>query len=278
MTRFLFFADPQLGCYATFSGATEADVRRFADRGMRIAPAPRVEGFEWDALRYARAIEEANRLRPDFVVVGGDMIDDAGDGAQVAEFFRITRSLDSAIPIHWVPGNHDAADDGIQPTPSSLARYREIFGADYYAIERGDAHLVVINTVVASEPQHVPGEWEAQLAFLEATFAAASSAGRRVVLLGHHPLFVERADEDDSYWNVPRARRHQVLSLVRAHGVAVGFAGHMHRNAIARDDGFEMVTSGPVGYPLGDDPSGFRIVEVTRDTLTHEYVALPPPE
>jgi hypothetical protein len=35
-----------------------------------------------------------------------------------------------------------------------------------------------------------------------------------------------------------------------------------------------MVTSGPVGYPLGDDPSGLRIVDVGEERVLHEYVPL----
>ena len=35
-----------------------------------------------------------------------------------------------------------------------------------------------------------------------------------------------------------------------------------------------MVTTGPVGYPLGDDPSGLRIVKVYRDRIEHAYYGL----
>src|SRR5262249_56156883 len=64
--RFVFMADCQLGCYASFSGMDEADVARFAARNMRVVPAPRTEGFAWDAERYHRAIAAAARLPPDF--------------------------------------------------------------------------------------------------------------------------------------------------------------------------------------------------------------------
>ncbi len=35
-----------------------------------------------------------------------------------------------------------------------------------------------------------------------------------------------------------------------------------------------MVTTGPVGKPLGDDPSGLRIVRVGEAGLDHAYFAL----
>lgn len=49
------------------------------------------------------------------------------------------------------------------------------------------------------------------------------------------------------------------------------FAGHYHRNAYARAGEIEMVTTGAVGRPLGDDPSGFRVVDVHDDRLEHSY-------
>lgn len=270
--RFLFFADTQLGCYATFSGMTPSQVEEYAARGMQVAPVPRVEGFEWDARQYELAIEAANEIRPDFVVIGGDMIDDLDSRSQIAEFFRISNQLDDAIPFRWVPGNHDIALDGAIPTAESIERYRATFGDDYYSFEHGPAVFVVMNTVVAAHPELVSGEWEAQLDFLRDVLGGARSDGdRSVVLLGHHPLFARSADEPDSYWNVPRERRAIILELLHASGVRVAFAGHWHRNAIAWDGEFQMVTSGPVGYPLGNDPSGYRVVDITAGAVSHEY-------
>jgi hypothetical protein len=34
------------------------------------------------------------------------------------------------------------------------------------------------------------------------------------------------------------------------------------------------VVTGPVGYPLGTDPSGLRVVDVDGECLQHRYVAL----
>jgi len=36
----------------------------------------------------------------------------------------------------------------------------------------------------------------------------------------------------------------------------------------------EVVVSGPVGYPLGPDPSGLRLVEIGSDALRHCYLPL----
>ena len=274
--RFLFLADMQIGAYASFSGLTEEDVVRYAADGLKVRAAPKTDSLEWDRRRLAAAIDAANALHPDLVVIGGDMVNDAASDEQREAFFAEAARLRPEIPLRWAPGNHDITDDWAAPTAETLARYRKHFGQDYYAFDHGPTAFVVWNTSVAHDPKHVPEEWSAQLAFLRAALAGAAERGLEPVLVGHHPLFVESPDEPDSYWSIPRERRAAVLDLVRGHGVRLALAGHLHRGALAGDGAFEMVTSGPVGYPLGDEPSGYRIVDVTADGISHEYVSLPP--
>src|SRR3989304_4471968 len=82
-------------------------------------------------------------------------------------------------------------------------------------------------------------------------------------------------DEPDTYWNLPGERRGPLLGQIHRAGVRLVLAGHWHRNGIARDGDLEMVVSGPVGYPLGDDPSGFRIVEFAEGKRPrHRYLPL----
>jgi 3',5'-cyclic AMP phosphodiesterase CpdA len=267
----MFLADCQLGTYASFSGLSEQDVIEYAARGLRVEAVPRTESFEWDAVRFEAAIRAANHLRPEFVVMGGDMINDPASEEQYEALMRITGLLDRDIPMKWVPGNHDIGVDTVVPTRESIDRYRDGFGPDYYAFDWGTSRLVVLDTVVMDHPEEVPGELAEQMAFVDFELRRAADASRQVILMGHHPLFTKAVDEEDSYWNIPMERRRQLLDLIHRHGVRIMLAGHWHRNSYAQDGDFEMVTSGPVGYPLGDDPSGYRIVDVGIDTLRHEY-------
>jgi Icc-related predicted phosphoesterase len=271
--RFLFMADCQLGCYASFSGLTPAQVTEYAERGMTVESVPRVQGFDWDARRLEDAVDAARLLRPDLVIVGGDMVDDASDPEQLAAVQRIASRLDG-IPLHWVPGNHDAAPDALVPTAQSLAAYRSHFGADHYAFELRGVRFIVVNTVVWDHPEEVPDELEAQLAFLESSLRdAAGERSRRIFVLGHHPLFTADAEEPDTYWNIPQPRRRELLKLLGSFGTDAYFCGHWHRNGGGIHEGLEVVVTGPVGYPLGADPSGFRQVETTQYGVDHRYVA-----
>jgi 3',5'-cyclic AMP phosphodiesterase CpdA len=202
------------------------------------------------------------------------MVDDPNSEDQYRDFMDITGRLDPDVPVRWVPGNHDVAADTVVPTSESIAAYRAAFGPDYYGFDCGPLRFLAMNTVVIDHPELVPDEWEAQFAFLRGEMEAAASAQRTVVLVGHHPLFKRRADEEDDYWNLPRERRRPLLDLVHRHRVPLALAGHWHRNSLARDGDFEMVTTGPVGYPLGADPSGFRVLEMEEGKVHHRYRAL----
>ena len=90
-----------------------------------------------------KTIAAANRLKPSFVLVLGDLVNREGDERQIAEYLRIMGKLDPSIPVYQVPGNHDI---GNKPTAGSLQRYRERFGPDYFSFEIRDVVCLGLNS------------------------------------------------------------------------------------------------------------------------------------
>src|SRR5436305_3905290 len=82
------------------------------------------KSFEHETANFEFAVAAANRLHAKFVVVTGDLINQPGNATQVAEYHRIAGRLDPSIKLYSIPGNHDV---GNEPTPESLAAYRERF-------------------------------------------------------------------------------------------------------------------------------------------------------
>src|ERR1700747_2235318 len=80
------------------------------------------QSFEHETANFEFAIATANRLKPAFVVVTGDLINEGGNAAQAAEYMRIAHKLDPKIRLFSVPGNHDVENE---PDAKTLARYRE---------------------------------------------------------------------------------------------------------------------------------------------------------
>jgi 3',5'-cyclic AMP phosphodiesterase CpdA len=230
------------------------------------------DSFARETHNMEQAITHANRLQPDFVIVCGDLTNTPGHTGQIAEFQRISAQLDPEIPFYVVAGNHDV---GNVPTTESLAAYRETFGPDYFSFRARDVYGIVLNSQLIHSPDGAPKEAAAQLAWLRAELARAKDTdAAHILVFQHHPFFLEAPDEKDQYFNLPRKRRGPYLALFREAGVRAVFAGHYHRNAHGWDGSLEMVTTGPVGKPLGDDPSGLRIVRVGEYGLDHAYFAL----
>ena len=268
--RFVFMADCQLGCYATFSGFDDDAVEHYRQIGMTVRKVPRTTGFAWDTERLHEAIELTRAIDPDFAVIGGDLVDDMSHLGQIEAFKTVSSGFDR---LKLVAGNHDVAYDATVPTPESLAAYRTEFGPDRFTFSHQDDAFIAINTTIWANPQLVPDEHTDQLAFLESSLADAAQARHRIIL-GHHPLFVSDHQEPDSYWNIPNPLRTELLEMFDHHDTTAFFAGHWHRNGGGRYQRMEMVVTGPVGVTLGDDPSGLRIVEMNPDGLTHRYLPL----
>jgi serine/threonine-protein phosphatase CPPED1 len=225
--------------------------------------------FEHETANFEFAIAAANRMHPKFLVVTGDLVNQAGNAAQIAEYQRVAAKLDSTIRLYNVPGNHDV---GNEPTPASLAAYRERFGPDYYSFRVGDFAGFVLNSSLIASPAKAPEDAARQEAWLEAEFAKARQEGaRRLVVFQHHPWFLSDPGEADQYFNIPKPTRERFLALFRKYGVTHVFAGHYHRNAQGRTETLEMITTGPVGKPLGEARSGIQVATVTDGGLEHRY-------
>ncbi len=216
--------------------------------------------FAVDAALFETAMAHANELAPSFVVICGDLVNRSGHAGQIAEFRRIAEQLDQSIPLYLVAGNHDVRN---KPTEASLSAYRGTFGSDWYSFRNGSVYGIVLNSQLIDAPGHVPLEAEKQLAWLRDELALAKAAkAKHLLVFQHHPFFLIDASEDDQYFNIAVDTRAIYLEMFKQAGVEAVFSGHYHRNAYGRDGSMEMITTGPVGKPLGPDPSGFRIVKV----------------
>ena len=224
------------------------------------------------------SIEWANRLRPAFVAVAGDMVnrwgvreknDPDSDEKMAQAYLKGARKLDGDIPLYHMAGNHDVCD---RPTPETLAWYEERFGKVWYAFTHGNCFFVVLESNVFKDPGGAPDAAERQMEWLKKTLRESDSTGyaHKIVFL-HHPMCLKDIDEDDGYFTLDGPVRKDLLALFHRHGVQAVFSGHYHRNVHVRDGGLELVTTSSCGSSLGDDPVGFRIVKVYPDRIEHAY-------
>jgi len=225
--------------------------------------------YDQETVNYEFAVASINRLKPEFVIVLGDLVNKEGDKEQIREFLRISRIIDPFIPLYYVAGNHDV---GAEPTPELLAAYRKAIGRDYYSFREGSIYGIVLNSSLMIAPQNVESEYDSQLAWLEKELETAKeSDARHIIVFQHHPYFLEDAKEADSYGNVPLERRQSMLKLFHEYDVRHVFAGHVHSHSVGKDGDLDMVAVGPVAIPFGEYGSGMMLAAVTAEGVQYRY-------
>ena len=137
---------------------------------------------------------------PAFVVHLGDIVHPMPGVPAYAEAAGRFRELSAglAMPLHLVPGNHDIGDKAVDWMPAEIVcdpfvtRYRETFGADWYAFDAGVAGHPARGLVLDAPLMNsgLPAEAQ-QRAWLEAELAAHPRARRFVFI--HYPPRTPRA-------------------------------------------------------------------------------------
>ena len=90
----------------------------------------------------------------------------------------------------------------------------------------GPVYGIVLDSNLLKSLGKVAAEAAAQEKFLEAELAKAAAAGKMRQHFQHIPLFLEKPDEPEQYFNLPVETRARILKLLHRFGVHYVFAGH----------------------------------------------------
>ncbi|MDP6636123.1 MAG: metallophosphoesterase [Phycisphaerae bacterium] len=233
----------------------------------------------WGSVKsWKRAIACANALKPEFVVVCGDLLNCHGslakrdwkkDEQRAKDYLDATAGLDKNIPIHNLAGNHDVCNT---PTPKTLEWYVKRFGKLWYTFSHAGDFFMAIESDLIKNPAGAPKVAREQMDWIAKTLLskAVKKARHRIVFM-HHPMCLKKHDERSQYFNLPLEPRTQLLKLFARAGVRAVFSGHYHGNLYAKFGDIELVTTSSTGKALRKDPLGFRIVKVYPDRIEHKY-------
>ena len=167
-----------------------------------------------------RAVVHVNRLdpRPDVVLATGDLVESGKP-----EEYTLLRELLAplAMPVHVIPGNHDARDALRRAFPDHF--YLPRSGFLQYTIEGLPLRLIALDTLV--EGKHHGALCLERLDWLQARLAESDGP---TVLFMHHPPFKCGIGAFDSTRVEEGGRR--LAELVQRHGnVERILCGHIHR-------------------------------------------------
>ena len=248
--KFIQMSDPQLGFYASRH--------------------PGVTGIDYEIEHLSKAVSLTNKIKPDFVITTGDLTQNRLDPEQA----RIVKDLFSKLDCkyYFASGNADLTNS---PQFEDIERYRKRFGPDFYSFNHSNSQFIILNSTVLFDSSQVPGKDNNQIQFLtnELESGRKNNSQHQMIFM-HHPLFGSQPDEEDSEKVLPKTQRYQILDLLEKYNVTAVFTGHWHSNNIVQYKNTQLITSGPITFGLGEDPSGIRIIEINNKKINHEYIPL----
>jgi 3',5'-cyclic AMP phosphodiesterase CpdA len=226
------------------------------------------KNFEIETILYEKAVNEINKLKPDFVILTGDLVNNPEDMAQIREFERITAKIDSKIPVFLTYGNHDAVN---MSQVSDIGKNVKGSKTGSFSFRHKGTQFIGINSnFIKSEDQNIE---QKQYDWLKDELKKSNDT-QHIIIFSHYPFFIKSFDERETYSNIGIGNRTKYLNLFSENKVKAVFSGHLHRNAYAKFKEIELVITSSLGKPLGDDPSGLRIIKVYEDKIMHEYYGL----
>ena len=223
-------------------------------------------GYEHDVESFKQAVKQINTLKPDFVVICGDLVD-GSDDKSFADFNKIKAGFN--LPCHCAPGNHDVG----KPTHISLKRYRNVIGKDYYSFKHKGYTFVITNTQLWKG--QLKDESEKHNAWVRDTLQKAKQDRSSVFIVGHYPLYLKTPEEEEQYYNLPFKTRQELLTLYKQSGVVAVLAGHTHRTIINNYKGIQLVNGEVTSANFDSRPLGFRLWSVVSPaSIKHEFIPL----
>jgi len=220
-----------------------------------------------------KAVDEINKIGPDFVVVTGDLVWKAGETkiSQAKEWFDIYSNLINNLdmPVFNAVGNHDVVgihykkDVSTEPGYNK-EMYRDYFGPTYYSFDWSSYHCIVLDPNEFLDGNQFYKIPDYQVEWLRKNLSYRQ--GKPLLVFFHEPTI--------SWENSTK-----ILNLLNQHTTKM-FSGHWHMDALIDSQGIpEQVTGALCGEwwrgscPDGK-PCGYRIFQVDGENIFSFYKAI----
>lgn len=214
-----------------------------------------------------KAVTAINQLKPPFVVITGDFVNNSKSKEQIAAYKSMIAQIDSSVKVYMIPGNHDIG----KVSRASIDNYKKNYGETHFSFRYGDCTFIGIDSNIIKEEDKE--REEVQFKWLEQELQKTKDARFKFVFT-HCSVFLKRMDEPVNYSNFSLPMREKYVCLFQKYGVNAIFAGHLHNNAYGKVGNMEMITIGPVGKVLGTGYQGMNLVKVYPDRFISEFIAL----
>lgn len=240
---------------------------------------------------FLQAIQHVNRLKPDFVITGGDLIMDALEQKQSRAdslyqlYLNCSKSF--AIPVYNTMGNHEIfglyPSSGIDPAHDLYGKkmFEKYIGKPFYSFDHKGWHFMVIDGISFTPEREYIGRIDSlQMAWIKQDLAAVESS-TPICVSSHIPfLTVMNQIEEGPFapvWpGLVIGNSREALALFRNHNLKLVLQGHLHFLESITCGGTTFITGGTVCGSWWEGPNrgleeGYLMIDVDGDSFTWRY-------
>jgi 3',5'-cyclic-AMP phosphodiesterase len=236
-------------------------------------------------------IDTVNKLKPDFLLSGGDQVYDVmrGNEKMADSLFTLFKEETKAFnaPVHTTVGNHELFGIYKESTTDSThayykyALYEKYFGKTYRSFDHEGWHFVILNNLDVKGYEYIAKFGEDQLKWLQEDLKVVDKK-TPVVLIMHVPLVSVQ-----NQVQIPKnglttgpdvINKHRLLDMLKPYNLKLVLQGHYHWfEDIYVNDKTHFITGGAVaGRPSwrGTDngPRGFLFFKVKGDSFSYDFI------
>lgn len=236
--------------------------------------------------------------RPDFILVGGDLVNLARD-LTVAEaerrldFFIKIWNDHTSLPAHWTFGNHDLVGTSNPLVSPGEKHYGKALFQDrfqlsklYYSFNHKGWHFIVLDDIAPQPDRTYVGKlFDDELLFLKADLDAHRNTPTiictHIPVMSLYPTGLLLAHSSEPQYHLPKnlvcTNANDLLQDLPRHNVRAILSGHLHHFERIEMNGVQIINSGAVcgSYwkgPMLDCPEGFGVVDLgAKDTVAFDY-------
>jgi 3',5'-cyclic AMP phosphodiesterase CpdA len=246
-----------------------------------------VEGFR-------QAIDTINKIHPDFVITGGDLVMDVLNQTygRADSLYTLYREISGELtmPVYNTVGNHEVYgwhrdEEGIESHAEfGKQMFEKRIGDRYYSFDFKNWHFIILDAIYRSEEGHYIGRIDQeQIEWLKRDLEKTDKQ-TPIAITVHIPFITSRtqlsqgalaANTEGSVITNSR----EVLQLFAEHKLKLVLQGHLHYNEdLFVGNKVHFITAGAVSgrwwsNQPGDHPEeGFQMIHVKGETLSSEYI------
>ena len=243
-----------------------------------------VEGFN-------QAIDSINKINPDFVITGGDLVMDVlGQNYERSDslYKLYKKSLERFnIPVYNTIGNHEIFgiydDSGVPKDHSEYGEkmYEKRIGDRYYSFDHKNWHFMILDGIEDTGESRYIGEIDSvQMDWIKSDLAEISN-DTPIALSIHIPFItvatqLEYGSLEPNRSSTVVTNALEVLELFKDYNLKLVLQGHLHFVEDIYANGIHFITGGAVSSSWWSGSyngmeEGFLVIEVNGEDFTWEY-------